>query len=221
MDNEIYRGVLTGFNEAFVVDGEKREELIDEDPKSEEILKPLVIGKDIKRYHVKQRDRWLIWTYRGVDIDRYPAIYEHLEQYREQLEDRWDKGDHWWELRPCDYYDEFEKPKLMLPDIAERAAVYWDTEGLFGRTTVNFMPQKDPGIVALMNFLVVSAWYGSESAVYRGGYLRFKREYLVHIPIRRTSFTTPKKERENEVEKLKNLYREAVSPSGPVGPTLT
>jgi len=112
-DVEIRRGVLTGFNEAFFIDEETRERLIEQDPKSAEIIKPLVVGDDIKRYEIEFKGRYLIWTYIGVPIEKYPAIFDHLKQYREQLERRWDKGEHWWELRHCDYYEDFEKPKIM------------------------------------------------------------------------------------------------------------
>jgi hypothetical protein len=210
VDGQIYRGVLTGFNEAFVIDDEKRCELIEEDPKSEEIIKPLVVGQDVKRYHVKDRGRWLIRTHVGVEIEKYHAIYDHLEQYREKLEARWDKGDEWWELRPCDYYDEFEKPKLMIPDIAARAAVYWDTSQLYAANTAYIIPTLRSTLACLLNSQLITCWYGSESAVYRGGYLRFIYQYLVNIPIRRTFHTTPEEEREEQVEELKTLYAETM-----------
>ena len=83
VDGEIYRGVLTGLNEAFVIDTKTRDRLIAEDPKSIELIKPFLIGKDIKRYQTPTSDRYLIFTRRGVNIENYPAIEQHLRQFKE------------------------------------------------------------------------------------------------------------------------------------------
>jgi hypothetical protein len=106
--NEIRFGVKTGYNEAFIVDEKTRQQLISRDPQSIDVLKPLVVGRDISRYEIEFTDRYLVWTYQGVDIDRYPAVKDYLSRFREQLEQRWDKGEHWYELRPCSYYHEFK-----------------------------------------------------------------------------------------------------------------
>ncbi|MFP4029263.1 MAG: Eco57I restriction-modification methylase domain-containing protein [Candidatus Brocadiia bacterium] len=221
VDGEIYRGVLTGFNEAFIIDDEKRRELIEEDPRSEELIKPLVVGQDVKRYHVNREDRWLIFTRRGIDIDAYPAIKKHLGQWREDLEPKKTSsqsgpgrkpGDYeWYEIQDTvDYFTEFEKPKLMLPDIAARATVYWDDEGLYGTNTCYFTPMPSRTTCALVNSRLITAWYAQTAATYRGGYLRFFTQDVERIPIRRTFHTTPEKEREEQVEELKTLYAEAV-----------
>ncbi|MBW2637968.1 MAG: Eco57I restriction-modification methylase domain-containing protein, partial [Deltaproteobacteria bacterium] len=102
---EIYRGILTGLNEAFVIDGETRERLIAEDPKSAEIIKPFLAGKDIKRYQPLTNDKFLIFTRRGIDIDKYPAIKQHLLQYKERLMPRprnW-QGEKWQGRKPGSY----------------------------------------------------------------------------------------------------------------------
>ena len=117
----IYWGIKTGFNEAFVIDGITRDQLIAEDFKSTEIIRPLVIGDDIRKYEIDYQNRYLIWTYIGVDINRYPAIKRHLDQFKEKLEKRYDKGKYYYELRTCDYYNEFEKPKIIYPEIAKES----------------------------------------------------------------------------------------------------
>lgn len=128
---EIHFGIKTGFNEAFVIDAEIRARLVEEDPKSAEIIRPVLIGSDIERYEINFNQRFLIWTYVGVDIKRYPAVARYLEQFRERLEQRWDKGDHWYELRPCTYYDDFLRPKIIYPDIAETCRFAYDESGFF------------------------------------------------------------------------------------------
>ena len=92
-DGRIYRGVLTGLNDAFVIDGAIRAQLIKDDPKSEELIKPFLRGRDVKRWRAEPRDKWLIFTRRGIDIDNFPAIRRHLESYRKALEPKpadWD-----------------------------------------------------------------------------------------------------------------------------------
>ncbi len=125
-DIEIYRGIVTGCNEAFIIDEAKREELIQQDPRSAEIIKPLLRGKDIKRYSVQQSGYYILATGYDLDIPNlYPAVYNHLESVGEQIEsgeirtrgrglyNRDDQGENWWNLRACAYYSEFEKEKVV------------------------------------------------------------------------------------------------------------
>jgi len=108
-DLKIYRGILTGFNKSFIIDEETKNEMINKNSKSEDIIKPVVRGRDIKRWRIDYQNLYLIWTYIGVPIVDYPVIKEHLDQNVEKLKKRGDKGNHWWELRSCGYYEEFEK----------------------------------------------------------------------------------------------------------------
>jgi len=147
----IYRGVLTGFNTAFVIDGAKRQELMRRDPKSAEIIKPLVVGDDIRKWHIRPRDRWLIVTRIGVDIKSYPAIFAHLKRWQSELEKRWDKGEHWWELRACDYYSAFDKPKIVYPEIAMSPRFTLDRSGVCPIKTVFSIPVDDRYLLGLLN----------------------------------------------------------------------
>ena len=123
---DIYRGIITGCNEAFVIDESKRNELMAQDAKSAEIIKPLLRGRDIQRYHVRQTRIYVLATGYNLDIpNKYPAIYNHLETVGEQIESRRtkakgkglfnrdDQGENWWNLRTCAYYSEFEKEKIV------------------------------------------------------------------------------------------------------------
>jgi adenine-specific DNA-methyltransferase len=125
-DIQINYGIKTGFNEAFIIDGATKERLIAQDPKSAEIIKPLLRGRDIKRYKAEFADLWLINSHNGIrekgipriDVKKdYPAIYAHLKQYEPQLKKRQDKGDHWTNLRNCAYLEEFEKEKIIYIEI--------------------------------------------------------------------------------------------------------
>lgn len=127
---QMYRGVLTGCNEAFVIDGATRRRLLDEDPNSADVIFPWLRGRDLKRWQTEPSGKFVIFTRRGIDIEKYPAIKRHLEQFKSKLEPRpknWNpahpgeqwKGRkagsyQWYEIQDnIAYYKEFSKPKIM------------------------------------------------------------------------------------------------------------
>ena len=121
-------GIKTGYNEAFIIDGATKDRLIEQDPKSDEIIKPILRGRDIKRYKVEFADRWLINTHNGyhkadgtyvppVNVENYPAIKAHLDQYWPKLVKRHDQGRTPYNLRDCAYMEEFEKEKIVYMEI--------------------------------------------------------------------------------------------------------
>jgi len=120
---QIYRGILSGFNDAFIIETKVKEELIQKDPKSAEIIKPLLRGRDIERYNYNFCNLWLLFTRRGIEIDAYPAIREYLLSYydyllprntAEQKIGRKPGSYKWFEIQDnIAYYKEFEKEKLI------------------------------------------------------------------------------------------------------------
>jgi adenine-specific DNA-methyltransferase len=140
VDGKIYYGIKTGFNQAFVIDEETRSKLIQEDPNSAEIIKPFLAGRDIKRYAQPKSDKYLILFKSGDTenwfgklsepeasaklAEKYPAIFSHLKQFEDAAKKRYDKGKYWWELRACDYYEEFEKDKILFPGISDEIACF-------------------------------------------------------------------------------------------------
>ncbi|MEJ5298618.1 MAG: DNA methyltransferase, partial [Armatimonadota bacterium] len=188
---KIYRGILTGCNEAFVIDGKRRAELIAEDPDSEEIIKPLAVGDDIRRWHIRNRDRWLIVTKIGVEIQRFPAVFRHLRRWRKKLQHRHDKGNHWWELRACQYYDEFEKPKIVFPDIAKETRFTLDRKRYRLLNTSYFMPVHDCFLIGVLNSKTFWEYCSAKLSVIgdadQGGRLRFFSFFVENLPIPRPS----------------------------------
>ena len=138
-DINIYRGVLTGYNEAFIIDGKKKSELIAEDPKSAEIIRPILRGRDIKRYGYDFADLWLINTHNGVkekgikpiNISDYPAIKKHLDKFYPELEKRQDKGDTPYNLRNCAYIEDFYKQKIIYPNMTKYMPFFLDKNGFY------------------------------------------------------------------------------------------
>ncbi len=134
-DVVINYGIKTGFNEAFIIDGKKKDELIAADPKSAGIIKPILRGRDIKRYRIDFADKWLIATHNGykntppVNIDDYPAIKAHLDHYFDKLQKRQDKGATPYNLRNCAYMEEFAKEKIVWADLSRTGnSFYFDTK---------------------------------------------------------------------------------------------
>ncbi len=195
--NNILYGIKTGFNRAFVIDEETRHRLILEDDESARIIKPFVIGKDIKRYKVNYQQRYIILTKIGIDMAKYPAIMRHLKQHQAQLEVRSDRGNEWWELRPCDYYDAFEQPKIIFPDIASSCQFAYDSAGLYSANTTYIMPIGDGQkyLLPLLNSRLLNFFFRAISARIRGDYLRFFTQYVAQVPIRRVVIATPPQER--------------------------
>jgi len=208
---EIRRGVLTGLNEAFFIDEATRKRLIAEDPKSAELIKPLVVGQDSKRYEIEYKGRYLIWTYIGVPIDKYPAIFNHLKRFQPQLEKRWDKGEHWWELRHCDYYKDFEKPKIIFGRFMDRPLFGFDAgEGYFTNDAMYITAVPDGYPVTAMNSQLGWLWLKHKCTDLRGKYIQVFIQDLEVFPIRRIAFVTPKDERSRLVDEGKRLYFETL-----------
>jgi len=138
-DIHINRGVLTGFNHAFMIDGKKRDELIAQDPKSAEIIRPILRGRDVKRYGYNFADVWLLNIHNGVkdlkiphvDINDYPAIKAHLDIFYPQLKKRQDKGVTPYNLRNCAYMEDFSKQKMVWKRIGSIIRFCYDESGTF------------------------------------------------------------------------------------------
>ncbi|OWY64440.1 hypothetical protein B7486_47305 [cyanobacterium TDX16] len=194
---KIYSGIKTGFNKAFIIDGIKRAELIAKEPQSAEILKPLAVGKDIRRWLIRDNDRWLIFTRRGIKIDQYPAVKEHLEQWRKDLtskqgsltaNNRKTQQNQWYEIQDTvSYYQAFEAPKIIYPDIAEECRFAFDTKKYYLGNTVYFIAKSDLFLIAILNSSIVWNYCRNNLPVLgdpnKGERLRFFRQFVEKIPI--------------------------------------
>ncbi|GAB4505499.1 MAG: hypothetical protein Fur0043_24950 [Anaerolineales bacterium] len=187
VQGKIYFGIKTGYNEAFILDEAARQRLLEQDPKSAEIIKPLLVGDDVRHYEIHYRGRYLIWTYIGVPIERYPAVFAHLKQYQPQLQKRWDKGNHWWELRACDYYAAFEQPKIIYPDIGKETRFYLDDFGYFSNNTTYFVGLNDWYLLAILNSRLVFEYMKTTATILgdeeKGGRIRFFGQFIEDVPI--------------------------------------
>ena len=143
-DININYGIKTGYNDAFIITTDKRNEILDncetedERKRTEELIRPLLRGRDIKRYGYEWAGLWLINSHNGIkdrlhriDIKEYPAVKAHLDLYLKQLEKRTDKGDTPYNLRKCAYLEDFFVPKIVWKIIGSRLAFTIDTKGYY------------------------------------------------------------------------------------------
>jgi methylase of polypeptide subunit release factors len=201
VQGRFYRGILTGFNDAFVIDGATRNKLIAEDPKSEELIKPWLRGRDIKKWKAEWGGLYLIsipsssnhhWPWsdekaeakaKKIFKETYPAIHDHLIQWKDKLQKRDDQGKFWWELRSCAYNADFEKPKIIYPDIAKAPEFTWDESKAFLGNTAYIIPTDEIWLLGLLNSQLIWWLYLRISSTIQGGFVRFIAQYMEQLPI--------------------------------------
>ncbi len=179
-------GIKTGFNEAFIINQDTRDHFIEQNNNCSDIIKPLLGGRDVRRYIVEFNNKYLIWTYWGVPIEKYPEIFEYLKKFEHQLKKRGDKGNYWWELRACDYYAKYEQPKIIYPDIAMKCRFTLDCDGYFGSNTTYILPIADLLLLGILNSRLGQFYFSSVCAGLEGGgttYLRFFGQYIEKFPV--------------------------------------
>lgn len=202
---KIFYGIKTGLNEAFVIDAETKDRLISQNPNSKDVIKPLLQGEDIRDWHITPKSRWIIFTRRGINIDQYPAIKEYLSQWKEDLTPKQDKNQKrgrkpgrykWYEIQDdVAYYQEFEKPKIIYPDIAKSPRFYYDKEGYFLANTGYAIGVDDLYLLGVLNSKIfwfsisnISIPFGIRAGEYR---YRLIYQYMAKVPIRPINFDDP------------------------------
>jgi hypothetical protein len=185
VDKKIFYGIKTGKNEAFVIDGEKRQELISKDNKNSERIKVLATGKEVKRNTFNFQDKFLLFT--GFDDDipnQYPDIQEELDKYKEALIKRYDQGENYWNLRACAYYEEMQQPKIIYPRINNRGNFYFDEKGEVFLLDNNFFISTDSkALLALLNSKLVYFYLKNVCTTLQGGFYDFRRDKITTIPV--------------------------------------
>ena len=188
-DISINYGVKTGFNEAFIIDGKKKDELIAADPKNAEIIKPILRGRDIKRYRMDFADLWLIDTHNGygqmqpIDVKNYPAIKAHLDHYLPDLSKRLDKGVTSYNLRNCAYLDEFEKDKIAWGNLALSCQFALVTKGFYINAPSPLIGGGDRYLLAILNSTVADYYIRSLGVTRNGGYFEYKPMFVEKLPV--------------------------------------
>jgi type I restriction-modification system DNA methylase subunit len=216
VNGAIFYGIKTGLNEAFVIDEKTKECLIAEDPKSTDLIKPFVNGKEVKRYDTLKTNKFLIyipWHFplhtdpsiigasKKAETEfklQYPAIYNHISKFKDKLivRNAAETGIRyeWYALQRfgSQYCTEFEKPKIMYPDIAPRGYFTLDENGTYYCTnTVYMIINNQKYLLGLLNSKLITYYFSKFAALVRGGYLRFFNQTMEQLPIRTINFSDP------------------------------
>ncbi len=226
VNGEIFYGIKTGLNKAFVIDRATKDRLLHEDPNCSDLIKPFLMGRDIVRYSIPRDDRFLIlipkgWTNERTKGERnkwkwlkenYPAIAEHLEPYAKEGELRYDKGNYWWELRACEYYSAFKKPKIIIPAIVKSASYLIDRSGYYSNDKTSIIPLNDLYLLGILNSKVSDFVLHSIASTKQGGYFEYKPMYISKIPIHPIDPSSPDDVAKHDrmvghVERMLDLHR--------------
>lgn len=198
----IYRGILTGYNDAFIIDGATKDKLIKEDPKSAEIIRPILRGRDIKRYGYEFADLYLIATFPSLkmDIEKYPAVKKHLLSFgKERLEQtgkdyivngetikaRKKTNNKWFETQDSiSYWEDFFEQKIMYPNMTKYLPFYFDTKG-FVQNDKSFMitGKHIEFLTAFLNSSVFKYCFIDNFPELQGGTRELRKIFLDKIPV--------------------------------------
>lgn len=209
VNGRFYYGIKTGFNEAFVIDGKKRAELIAADPKSEEIIKPFLRGRDVKRWQATHADLWLIKIESSANVDHpwkdsekpwdtfcatYPALGHYFESLKnikdkdgvtfwKRMIDRDDQGTYFWELRSCAYWDEFEADKTIFGRFMDKPTYSFDNTGFYHNDALYFAAGVDRYAVTILNSPLCWWFLLQFCTDLQNGFIQAMRQYQEQIPI--------------------------------------
>lgn len=196
MPISIYRGILTGYNDAFFIDGATRERLIAEDPKSAELIKPLLRGRDLQAWYASNDGQYLINPHNGIpkknippiNIEDFQAIKKHLNKFFDKLSKRGDKGLTPYNLRSCDYLEVFSKPKIMYSEITAFFPFVFDDSGLMCNNKIFFITANDESvnlkfITAILNSKLCKLWIWYNCPELQGGTREIRKVYFENFRI--------------------------------------
>lgn len=210
--NNIAYGIKTGFNSAFFLTREERDAILDRNPLADEVIKPLIVGQEIRRYYLAKQDHWIIYLQRGSDLSRYPAISEHLEPFRQKLEAR-ATNQRWWELQQSQpgYRIFFETDKILYPVIADDVRFALARGPLYPNDKCYLIPEPSLYVLALLNsalsaYILRNMVARLEGASSKSTYLEFRTQYMERLPIRRIEPRTSERGRAEMGAWLQSLY---------------
>ncbi|WP_461116002.1 Eco57I restriction-modification methylase domain-containing protein [Spirosoma jeollabukense] len=207
VDGKIYYGIKTGFNNAFVIDAETKDRLIAEDPRSADVIKPFLAGRDLKRYQIPKVDKYLIYipwhfplhkdsTIKGASIKSeqlfeksYPAIYQHLLKFKTELANR-NKAEtgiryEWYALQRfgSGSFEEFEKPKILFQEISTYQTFSFENEGYYCNNKLFFIPDATKFLLGIMNSKMSWFFLNQIASKLQGGALALQSIYMNQLPI--------------------------------------
>ena len=203
-DISINYGIKTGCNEAFVITTARRDEILAachdeaERERTAELIRPILRGRDIKRYGYEWAELWIIGTHNGVrgkfpriDIEDYPAVKAHLDLYWDKIAARDDKGATPYNLRNCAYWEDFDKPKIVYPNMTKFLPFYYDQKGYLTNQKCFIITGKKLGfLTAFLNSSLFKCCFRDNFPELLGGTRELSKVFFDKIPILQVSDET-------------------------------
>ena len=206
-DVEMYRGVLTGFNDAFIITSDKREEILSncvddsERDRTAELIRPILRGRDIKRYGYDWANQYIVATFpsRHYNIDDYPALKEFLLSFGterleqtgkeyiidgEKVKARKKTNNKWFETQDSiSYWDEFSKPKMVWGNLNTKGSYALAPEDMFINAPACMIVPGSPYLLAMLNSKVADYYIRNLGVVRNGGFFEYKPMFVEQIPV--------------------------------------
>lgn len=218
------RGIMTGYNRAFVLSTEERDAIVRRDAAAADLIQPCLRGQDVKRWSPAWQDLWMIvipssgdrkWPWSGMEEKEaefalekaYPGLHAHFRKHEARLRKRRDQGEYWWELRSCDYYAAFRKPKLLYTDITWRPEIAFAPEPVFFVNTVYMWPADDMFLLGVMNSPLLWSYFWRHAQHGKDEALRLFTEMLENVPVPRLG-GPGRREIATRVEEMVEIARE-------------
>ena len=199
-DIQINYGIKTGYNEAFIITSDKRDFILkncksqDERIRTEKIIRPILRGRDIRRYGFDYKNLWLINFHNGIasknieplDINHYPSIKKHLDKYWDNIKDRDDQGITPYNLRSCAYMEEFSKQKIVYQELSQGSSFYLDSENNFYVSNTGYIITGENllYLLGMLNSKLIEFAFRKFYSTSLGSLgLRWLSQYIMKLPI--------------------------------------
>jgi len=164
------------------------------------LLKPFLRGRNVKRWTTDYANQFIIkiessenvnhpWTGKSQEeaecilAKSYPSIFNHFKKYKSALIEREDQGKYYWELRSCVYWSEFDKPKIIYPDIAQRAEFTYDVDKYYLGNTMYMIPAQELWLLAVLNSRLIFWFFTKVSSKIQSDYVRWIAQFVSQIPV--------------------------------------
>lgn len=203
---QLYRGILTGYNDAFLLSAADASALIENCPEAREFILPWLDGAEIQRWKCNYSGQHLLaiassanevwpWSHEKSECAAekifskvLPAIYQHLHDYRDRLNDRTDKGIFWWELRSCTYWDKFSQRKLVFNETSKEMHAFVDDKAFcVNKTGFIIVHDEVDFLCGILNSSALDYYYRQVFPAWgdpwKGGRIQFRRDRMVNVPV--------------------------------------
>jgi hypothetical protein len=192
---QINYGIKTGYNDAFIIDEDTKIQLLKDSPESAEIIRPILRGKDLKRYNIVDPKLWLIFSRHGTDIERYPSVKTHLQHFYQGLKHK-EKGEDvgrkygnykWYEIQDnVAFYQELEKPKIVWGNLNNKPSFALDYSGrLISSPSVILIPSKgdETYLLAILNSSICHFFINQLGYARENNYVEYQKQFIEQLPV--------------------------------------